>query len=274
MRQNMAPSLAFRLYSLIALCCWTFLGNIRTIAGDDVPPLDPPLSLAVEEYETAIGTARERFLPSFDKFIAITRNNKSLSAEDSARIITELESHRDSFESQGVVPAEPSLLKMAEPYAREADRAGLKLSNAFQKAAKARVAANKADEAKALLRYRDKLIMGEGYELVGHWRLAEGIGAHGFSEQYIIQKRLGQWSVERLFYEPNGRKVGASSGVSLKYNNGVLSYTDHFTKKPRAEWHDKAEMKISVAPNVSSTLKLNWIVGSGQSDVITLVPVQ
>lgn len=264
----------FRFFCHFALCLWSSVADTRTIAAGDVPPLDPPLSLAVEEYKTAIQTARDRFLPNFDKVIAITRNNKSLSAEDSATIITELESHRDGFKSHGVVPAEPSLLKMAEPYAREADRVALKLSNVFQKAAKARVSAGKADEAKSLLRYRDELIFGDGYELVGHWRLAEGIGAHGYSEQYMIQKRLGQWSVERSFYEPNGRKVGASSGVSVKYSDGVLTYTDHFTKKPRAEWHDKADMKISVAANVPSTLKLNWVVGSGQADVITLVPVQ
>ena len=162
---------------------------------------------------------------------------------------------------------------MAQPYARDVERAGLKLSTLFQKTAKAKVNEGKVDDATALLKYRDKIIVGEGFELVGHWRLAEGLGAHGYSEQWMIQKRLGQWSVERSFYEPNGRKVGASSARDLKYSAGVLSYSDHFTKKPKAEWHDKADMTIQAEADKQATLKLRWVVGSGQSDVNTLVPV-
>lgn len=89
----------------------------------------------------------------------------------------------------------------------------------------------------------------------------------------MIQKRLGQWSVERSFYVPNGRKVGASTSIDLKYSQGVLSCSDPFTRKPKAEWHDKADMKLWADPHARSTLKLQWIVGSGQSDVNTLVPV-
>lgn len=74
----------------------------------------------------------------------------------------------------------------------------LKLNTLFQKAAKAKVNEGKVDEASACTRYRDKLVVGEGFELVGHWRLAEGIGAHGYSEQLMIQKRLGQWSVAAI----------------------------------------------------------------------------
>lgn len=241
--------------------------------ADEKLPIDPVLSQAVQEYKTTVDTAREKFLPNFDKVIGIVRNNKKLPAEESAKAISELEADRDRFITDGVIPYNQALIKLAQPYARDVDRAALKLSTQFQKSAKTKVNEGKVDEATALLKYRDKLVVGEGYDLVGHWRLAEGIGAHGYSEQYMIQKQLGQWSVERSFYEQNGRKVGASSGRDLKYSEGALSYTDHFTKKPKAEWHDKADMTIRIDPETPSTLKLRWVVGSGQSDVNTLVPV-
>ncbi len=262
------------------ISCFTYVSILLTVLsicgiskGDEKLPLDPTLSRAVQEYETTVDTAREKFLPNFDKVIGMVRNSKNLSPEDSAKAISELETDRNRFKSDGVIPINQTLLKMAQPYAREVDRAALKLNTLFQKAAKAKVNEGKVDEASALLRYRDKLVVGEGFELVGHWRLAEGIGAHGYSEQLMIQKRLGQWSVERSFYEPNGRKVGVSNASDLKYSEGVLSYTDHFTKKPKAEWHDKADMTIHADAGKESTLKLRWVVGSGQSDVNTLVPV-
>lgn len=37
--------------------------------------------------------------------------------------------------------------------------------------------------------------------------------------------------------------------------------------------HDKADMTIHADAGKESTLKLRWVVGSGQSDVNTLVPV-
>lgn len=264
-----------RISSLTAIR--TMLTVLSTALGvayaDEKLPIDPVLSQAVQEYKTTVDTAREKFLPNFDKVIGMVRNNKNLSAEDAAKAISELETDRDRFKSDGVIPFNQALITMAQPYARDVDRAGLKLNTQFQKAAKAKVNDGKVDEATALLKYRDKIVVGEGFDLVGHWRLAEGIGAHGYSEQWMIQKRLGQWSVERSFYEPNGRKVGASSARDLKYSEGVLSYTDHFTKKPKAEWHDKADMTIQTERDKVSTLKLRWVVGSGQSDVNTLVPV-
>lgn len=244
------------------------------LAGSDEKlPIDPVLSQAVEDYKTTVATAREKFLPNFDKVIGMVRNSKNLSTEEAAKAISELETDRDRFKSDGVIPLNQTLLKMAQPYARDVDRAGVKLSTLFQKAAKAKVNEGKVDDATAMLKYRDKIIVGEGFELVGHWRLAEGIGAHGYSEQWMIQKRLGQWSVERSFYEPNGRKVGASSARDLKYSEGVLSYSDHFTKKPKAEWNDKADMTIQAAADKQATLKMHWVVSTGQSDVNTLVPV-
>ena len=244
------------------------------LAGSDEKlPIDPVLSQAVEDYKTTVATAREKFLPNFDKVIGMVRNSKNLSTEEVAKAISELEADRDRFKSDGVIPLNQTLLKMAQPYARDVDRAGVKLSTLFQKAAKAKVNEGKVDDATAMLKYRDKIIVGEGFELVGHWRLAEGIGAHGYSEQWMIQKRLGQWSVERSFYEPNGRKVGASSARDLKYSEGVLSYSDHFTKKPKAEWNDKADMTIQAAADKQATLKMHWVVSTGQSDVNTLVPV-
>ena len=165
------------------------------------------------------------------------------------------------------------MLRFARYDGKATDQAALKLSGQFKKVAKALVDAGKLSEATAVLKYRDELILGEGFELVGHWRLAEGIGAHGFSEQYVIQKRMGQWTVERSFYEPNGKKVGASSAIDLTYADGALTYTDHFTVKPRAEWHDKADNKIWGDPDSPATLKLRWVAGSGQSDQNTLVPV-
>lgn len=262
---NFRLTCVFIFLTLLALCSF--------VCADEKLPLDPTLSQAVQEYKNTVDTAREKFLPNFDKALGMVRNNKNLSPEDAAKAIAELETDRDRFKSDGVIPLNQTLLKMAQPYARDVDRAGLKLSTLFQKAAKAKINEGKADEASALLKYRDKLVVGEGFELVGHWRLAEGIGAHGYSEQWMIQKRLGQWSVERSFYEPNGRKVGVSNARDLKYSEGVLSYSDHFTKKPKAEWHDKADMTIQTEAGKQSTLKLRWVVGSGQSDVYTLVPV-
>ena len=259
------PTCVLILLTLLSICSFIY--------ADEKLPLDPALSQAVQEYKTTVDTAREKFLPNFDKVIGTVRNSKNLSPEDATKAISELETDRDRFKSDGVIPLNQSLLKMAQPYARDVDRAGLKLSTLFQKAAKAKVNEGKVDEATALLKYRDKLVVGEGFEIVGHWRLAEGIGSHGYSEQWMIQKRLGQWSVERSFYEPNGRKVGASSARDLKYSEGVLSYSDHFTKKPKAEWHDKADMTIHAEADKQATLKLRWVVGSGQSDVNTLVPV-
>lgn len=259
------------------LTCVPLLLTLLTICGitaaDEKLPLDPTLSQAVQEYKATVDTAREKFLPNFDKVIGMVRNSKNLSPEDAAKAISELEADRDRFRNDGVIPLNQTLLKMAQPYARDVDRAGQKLSTLFQKAAKAKINEGKVDDAAALLKYRDKLIVGDGFELIGHWRLAEGIGAHGYSEQWMIQKRLGQWSVERSFYEPNGRKVGASSARDLQYSEGVLSYADHFIKKPKAEWHDKADMTIQAETDKPSSLRMRWVVGSGQSDVNTLVPV-
>jgi hypothetical protein len=188
-------SQGFRLTCIPVLLTLLLIGGFT--CADEKLPLDPTLSLAVQEYKTTVDTAREKFLPNFDKVIGMVRNNKNLSPEESAKAISELETDRDRFKSEGVIPLNQTLLKMAQPYARDVERAGLKLSTLFQKTAKAKVNEGKVDDATALLKYRDRIIVGEGFELVGHWRLAEGIGAHGYSEQWMIQKRLGQWSVER-----------------------------------------------------------------------------
>ena len=254
-------------------CMLTILLHAGAAYSEDYVLTDPALKEAVSEYELAVNTARDKFLPHFEKAITVARNNKAMAVDERAKFVSELESQRERFLIDGIVPLNAVLMKFAQPYGRAVDQAASKLNAPFQKAAKTCIDRGKVSEATALLKYLDKTVTGDGHELVGHWRLAEGIGAHGFSEQYVIQKRLGQWSVERSFYTPSGQKVGASTAIDLAYADGVLSYTDHFTRKTKAEWHDKAMMKVWVDDKAAETLRLSWVVGSGQSDQNTLVPV-
>ena len=254
-------------------CVLTILFYAEAAYSEDYVLTDPGLKEAVSEYELAVSVARDKFLPHFEKAITVARNNNAISVDERAKLISELESQRERFLVDGTVPVNAVLMKFAQPYGRSVDQAASKLSVPFKKAAKTCIDKGKVSEATALLKYLDKTVIGDGYELVGHWRLAEGIGAHGFSEQYVIQKRLGQWAVDRSFYTPSGEKVGASTAIDLVYADSVLSYTDHFTRKPKAEWHDKATMKVWVDDKATGTLKMSWVVGSGQSDQNTLVPV-
>ncbi len=254
-------------------CVLTILFHAEAVYSEDYVLTDSALKEAVSEYELAVSTARDKFLPHFEKAITVARNNKTMAVDERAKFISELESQRARFLVDGTVPVNAVLMKFAQPYGRSVDQAASKLSALFKKAAKTCIDDGKVSEATALVKCLNKTVMGDGYELAGHWRLAEGIGAHGFSEQYVIQKRLGQWSVERSFYTPSGQKVGASTAIDLVYADEVLSYTDHFTRKPKPEWHDKATMKVWVHDKETGTLKLSWVVGSGQTDQNSLVPV-
>ncbi len=240
----------------------------------DVISKQPELKEAVIEYQTAVRDAREKMLPGFDKLVELARKNKSASAEERVARIAELERQREDFQKDGTIPNIPYLERYAKAYQRSIDLAETKLNVPFKKVAKDYIDDGKDSEAAALLRFRDQVVIGDGYRLIGRWQLVEGVGGHGFSEVYDIGKANGQWSVERSFYGPSGAKAGASSGKGIVFLNGTLSYTDYFVTKPKSEWHDKADFTIEVSDKEPGVLRVQWRVGSGQTDVLSLVPVK
>lgn len=252
--------------AMLLLTAWT--------SDSDIISKHPELMDAVDEYQLAVTNAREKMLPGFDKLVELAGKNKLATAVERVANIAELERQRDDFRIQGTIPNIPYLERYAKVYQRSLDLAATKLNVPFKKVIKDYIDDGKDAEAAALLRFKDELVVGDGFKLIGRWQLVEGVGGHGFSEVFDIRKDNGKWSIERSFYGPSGSKTGGSSAKEIVFLNGVLSYTDYFVKKPKSEWHDKADFTVQVDDKEPGRLKAQWTIGGGQTDVLTLVPVK
>ncbi len=229
-----------------------------TIARAQSIPLDSELEAAVATFKETVAEAGADFLPRFDKAIEDVRKNKALSAENRLAVIENLKEQLAAFERDGDLPEGPAFSRAAVTYQRVVEAATAKLDVAFNKAIRQHTKEGKDKEAAELSKFRNQLVVGPGYELIGRWKLVDEKDRAGFFQQLHIQKKPGQWLVDREFRNAAGKPAGMSTGKPVRFVNDTIQYTEHYVRKPRSDYESGAVITITRTNKDAEQLTLEW----------------
>jgi hypothetical protein len=242
----------------ISRCVFIFIASASLVADAAEPaPSDQELKKAAGAYAAAIKKARADLLPKFEKIIDDVRKAKSTSGGDKLATVEELKKELQDFEEDGIVPNLPALKPAVAAYLKASDVAAAKFDVIVNKAVNSYTKQGKDDKAALVLKYRNQVVIGTGFDFVGEWRLADGKDGANFTERFVIRKKSGRWSVERSFYNEIGIEVGSSTAASFVFSEGVLQYTEEFVTKPVADWPSGVKVTVRRVAGTDE-LDLQW----------------
>lgn len=254
---------------LAVLPIFLILAVTAVSRGQSPSAIDQDLKRAIDAYTVAIAKAKSDLLSKFDKAIDDVRKSKSISNDNKPQAIEDLKHERDKLDDDGILPTAPALKTAVALYEKAADAATAKLDTAFNKAIGTYTKQGKDTKAAAVLKLRNEIVVGRGYEFVGTWVRATGKNELGMTEKWIIRKSGGHWSVEQPCLNDAGEKAGFAVGRLCEYSDGVLRYTQHWEKNPAPDkWADESNVRLTLDKSDSDRMKLEWTVRQFSGDLI------
>jgi hypothetical protein len=237
--------------------------------GQSPSSIDQDLKRATEAYAVAIAKAKAELLSKFDKAIDDVRKSKAISNDNKPQAIEDLKRDRDKFDDAGILPTASTLKTAVALYEKAADAAAAKLDTVFNKAIGTYTKQGKDSKAAAVLKLRNEIVVGPGYEFVGTWARATGKNELGMTELWIIRKTAGHWSVEQPCLNDAGEKAGFAVGRLCEFSDGVLRYTQHWEKNPAPDkWADESNVRLRLDSSDSDRMKLEWTVRQFSGDLV------
>lgn len=255
--------------SLAGLAFVLVLAATAASLGQSTSAIDQDLKRPIDAYAIAIAKAKSELLSKFDKAIDDVRKSKAISNDNKPQAIEDLKRERDKFDDDGILPTAPALKTAVALYEKAADAAATKLDTVFNKAIGTYTKQGKDTKAAAVLKLRNEIVVGAGYEFVGTWARATGKNELGMTELWIIRKTGGRWSVEQPCLNDAGEKAGFAVGRLCEYSDGVLRYTQHWEKNPAPDkWADESNVRLRLDKSDSDRIKLEWTVRQFSGDLI------